>query len=312
MNDILWTIIGILAAIVIFLLIKIHLLRKSAREIRDEFAERLSMDTNTLIDISARDPYMRELAESINEQLRHLRRERRRFQQGDLELKEAVTNISHDLRTPLTAICGYLDLLEHEEKSPAAARYLEIIEDRIHNMKQLTEELFRYTVLASSGVKDSSSFCDVVLNSALEESIAAYYASLKGCGITPDISIPEKKIVRFLDPAVLSRIFANIISNAIKYSDGDLHISLHENGNILFSNKASRLDPTQVGRLFDRYYTVESASKSTGLGLSIARALTEQLHGQIFASYEGGSLNIRLSFPEDTRAESSRTESSRT
>lgn len=298
MNCILWMIIGILVIIVIFCFIKIHLLRKSAREIHEEFAQRLSLDTNTLISISSRDSHMLELAESINDQLRLLRQERRRFQQGDLELKEAVTNISHDLRTPLTAICGYLDLLEQEEKSPETARYLEIIADRIQTMKQLTEELFRYTVITSSGPETSSAFCEVVLNSALEESIAAYYASLKGCGITPEISIPEKKVVRFLDSSVLSRIFGNIISNAIKYSDGDLRLSLNENGEILFSNKASRLDSTQVGRLFDRYYTVESASRSTGLGLSIARTLTEQLHGEISAYYRDGSLIIRLYFPE--------------
>lgn len=298
MNGILWGIIGILVVIVIFLLIKIHLLQKSAREIRAELEERLSSDTNNLIFISSRDACMRELAESINEQLRLLRRERRRFQQGDRELKEAVTNVSHDLRTPLTAICGYLELLDQEEKSPETARYLDIIGERIQTMKQLTEELFRYTVLASSGAEDDSAFCSVVLNSALEESIAAYYASLKGCGITPVISIPDKKIVRLLDPSVLSRIFGNIISNAIKYSDGDLHISLDESGEILFSNKASRLDSTQTGRLFDRYYTVESASRSTGLGLSIARTLTERLHGEIFAYYKDGRLFIRLRFPE--------------
>ena len=91
---------------------------------------------------------MRRLTESINRELRSLRRERRRFQQGDLELKEAVTNISHDLRTPLTAICGYLDLLEQEEKSQNVQRYLSQIEDRTMALRQLTEELFCYSVLS--------------------------------------------------------------------------------------------------------------------------------------------------------------------
>ena len=107
-------VIGILL-IILVLSIKIFLVQKSAREIETAFAERLMTDTNTLIDISYQDKTMRKLTERLNIELRKLRKERHRFNRGDLELKEAVTNISHDLRTPLTAISGYLDLLDREE-----------------------------------------------------------------------------------------------------------------------------------------------------------------------------------------------------
>ena len=106
MDFLLLSIITILVAVIFGLLIKIYLMRKTALEITEAFQDRLSTDTNTLIDISSHDPYMRKLAVDINVQLRLLRKERHRYQQGDLELKEAVTNISHDLRTPLTAING--------------------------------------------------------------------------------------------------------------------------------------------------------------------------------------------------------------
>ena len=113
----LWLFISGLILVIILLLIKIHLLRKSAKEIECSFSEKLITDSNTLIDISSNDKYMCHLANEINIQLRKLRAERRKFQKGDIELKNAVTNVSHDLRTPLTAIYGYLDLLEQEEKS---------------------------------------------------------------------------------------------------------------------------------------------------------------------------------------------------
>ena len=119
----LWVSIGILIAIIIALLVKIHILQKSVKEIEIAFADRLVTDTNVLIDISSGDKNVRRLANTINGQLRKLRTERRRFQQGDLELKNAVTNISHDLRTPLTALSGYLELLEQEEKSESVNRY---------------------------------------------------------------------------------------------------------------------------------------------------------------------------------------------
>ena len=123
----LWLFISGLILVIVLLLIKIHLLRKSAKEIECSFAEKLITDSNTLIDISSNDKYMCHLANEINIQLRKLRAERRKFQKGDIELKNAVTNVSHDLRTPLTAIYGYLDLLEQEEKSEKVNRYKTII-----------------------------------------------------------------------------------------------------------------------------------------------------------------------------------------
>ncbi|MDE5671582.1 MAG: histidine kinase [Eubacterium sp.] len=144
MDILLWALIGIMAVIIIVLVIRIVLLRKSAKEIETAFADRLITDTNTRIDISSQDKCMRSLAASINVQLRKLREEHHRFVQGDTELKNAVTNISHDLRTPLTAISGYLDLLEKQEKSEETERYLSIIRERCENLKHLTEELFKF------------------------------------------------------------------------------------------------------------------------------------------------------------------------
>lgn len=293
----LWSLIAILLIIIVLLIIKICLMKKSAREISESFLDRLTEDTNTLIDISSRDRHMRKLAQEINIQLNKLKEERHRFQQGDRELKDAVTNISHDLRTPLTAVCGYLDLLEREEKSEDAGRYLAVIRSRTEILRQLTEELFRYSVFTSAADKAPGE--PVILNRLLEDSISAFYAALKQRDITPRITLPEEKIRRTLSRSACSRLFGNLISNALKYSDGDLEITLKDTGEIIFSNHASRLDRIQVERLFDRFYTVETASsRSNGLGLSIARTLTEQMGGTISAGYEDGILRICILFPE--------------
>ena len=246
----LWAFIGVLVLLILALLIKIHMLHKAAKEIADAFADRLMTDTNTLIDISGRDRHMRRLADAVNVQLRRIRAEHHRFRQGDAELKGAVTNISHDLRTPLTAICGYLDLLEKEEKSEVAERYIDIIKNRSEMLVQLTEELFGYSVILSR--ENDMPREPVVVNHVLEESIAAFYTALKEYGITPVIQMPEEKVVRMLDKSALSRVFSNLLNNAIKYSAGDLEITLHATGEISFSNTAPGLDEIQVGRLFDR------------------------------------------------------------
>ena len=265
-------VISILLILIFILLFKLFLVQKTAREIEAQFAERLMTETNTLIDISYQDKNMRRLAERLNSELRKLRKERHRFQQGDLELKSAVTNISHDLRTPLTAISGYLDLLDNVEKSEAAERYIEVIKNRTEVLKQLTEELFRYSIITSPEYDNSVEL--VVVNVVLEESILGFYAALQERKITPNISMTEKKVIRKVNRAALSRIFSNLINNAIKYSDGD------------------------VKRLFDRFYTVENARKSTGLGLSISRILIEQMNGTISAQYENGKLTICIQLPD--------------
>lgn len=287
---------GILTVVIIALLIKIALLHKGIDEVRAEMAERLNVDTNTLISVSGGDRHIKRLAAELNVLLRLLRKERRRLQSGDMELKEAVTNISHDLRTPLTAIRGYLDLLDKEEQSEKGKQYLAVIENRTEALIQLTEDLFRYSMVASESNK--MVFENVDMNSVLEESISAYYVGLKGSGITPEIFMPEEKVWRLLDRSGLARVFGNIISNAIRYSDGNLRIELSKQGEILFVNTASNLDEIQVGKLFDRFYTVESGKKSTGLGLSIAKNLVEQMNGKIDAQYVDHQLRICIVFPE--------------
>lgn len=283
----------LLTAGIVILLIKIYFMKKSAREIKEKIAERMSADTNTLIDISSSDRDIRALAESLNVQLQQLRREKLRYQQGDTELKEAVTNISHDLRTPLTAISGYLDLLEKEKTSDTVRKYITQIVNRTDAMKQLTEELFRYSIVASVREMNLETVC---LNSILEESIASYYGAIVQHGITPNVEISNARVERTLDKSALMRIFGNIISNTLKYSDGDLFVKLTENGVITFSNTAKNLNAVTVGRLFDRFYTVETAKNSTGLGLSIAKLFTEQMGGTIKAEYVNESLVITIYF----------------
>lgn len=291
-----WVLCGVLSAIILILCLKIYILKASMAEIRAELADWLNTDTNTIISISSNDRHIRLLVSDLNNQLRLLRKQRRQYFNGDKELKDAVTNISHDLRTPLTALCGYLDLLENEEKNENVTRYIMAIQNRAEVLKQLTEELFRYSIIIST--QEPMQFETLCVNSILEESLASFYVALTKRGITPQIDITEKKIMRTLNRTALLRIFSNILNNAVKYSDGDLKVELFETGEIIFSNTARNLNDVQVGKLFNRFFTVETARNSTGLGLAIAKTLVEQMHGTITAQYKDGVLSICLSFSE--------------
>ncbi len=288
-----WIICGVLAVIIAILAIKIRMMQKSMDEICVCVSEHLSSDTNQLITVSSSDKHVRHLASEIARQLTELRRQRRQYINGDRELKEAVTNISHDLRTPLTAICGYLELLESEEMTDNTRRYIEQIVNRTEALKALTEELFRYSVISS--VSDLS-YEKVNVGRVLEDTLISFYGVFEQKNITPQISLPESAVSHTLDKSALSRIFGNIVSNAVKYSNGDFSVTMTETGEITFSNTAHGLSSVEIGKLFDRFYTVDCARKSTGLGLSIAKLLTERMNGSISAEYKSDTLSIILSF----------------
>ena len=286
----------VLLALAVFLLVwKLILLRRSADALREGVQERLEEDTNTLLSIPSRDKAMCRLAAGLNVQLRQLRQERRRYQNGDRELKDAVTNVSHDLRTPLTAICGYLDLLEGEEKSEAAARYLELIRGRTDHLRELTEEFFRTSAVLAGW--EAGDLEEVSLNRAVEEALAAWYGAFSAKGVVPEVELPEESVIRRLNREALGRILSNILSNAVKYSPGDLRVTLTEDGTMAFSNAAPGLTPVLAQRLFDRYFTVETGREAVGLGLSIARQLAGQMGGTAGAQYQDGVLTVWVNFP---------------
>ena len=280
----------LLCAVIAVLSAKIILMKRAVRALANDFSDRVSSDTNTLIYTDSRDRDLCRLADVINTELRILRREHHRYTQGDRELKTAITNISHDLRTPLTAICGYLDILKETELPPQTAQHLAVIENRAAMMKQLTEELFTYSVILSQSTEDNTE--EVAVNQVLEESIIGLYAAFQARDIIPQVHIPEEKIIRNVNRAALSRVFSNLLTNAAKYSDGDLVISMDSECTITFENTSALLTQIQVERLFERFYTVEAARNSTGLGLSIAKTLTEQMGGTLEASYENHRLCI--------------------
>lgn len=286
-----WVLAAGLALLALGLGWKVALLRYGIKGLRRDLVERRGQDTNTLLSLPCRDRELRRLASALNQELRALRQERLRYQQGDKELKEAVVNISHDLRTPLTAISGYLQLLQGQDLPPDTRRYLEQIGGRTQAMKRLTEELFRYSVVVS---EENLAREPVDLRRAVEEALLSFYGALEGRGIEPQVRLPEEKVERLLDPAAVNRVLGNILTNALKYSAGDLEVTLEESGRLTFSNSAPGLDPVAAGRLFDRFYTVEAARNSTGLGLSIAKELTQRMGGSIGAELHGGTLTVWL------------------
>ena len=148
-------------------------------------------------------------------------------------------------RTPLTALIGYLDLLEQEENGETVGRYLSQIRNRTEALKDLTEELFQYSVAASSQELHPEPV-DVV--GVLEESLLSFYGVMQEKGIEPVIHLPEAPVCRSLDISAVNRIFSNIVSNALKYSDGDFFVCMDLDCGISFYQYGTELKRRRRGK----------------------------------------------------------------
>lgn len=283
-----------LVLIIIFLIYYIISINISIKEIEDNLDIILSNDTNKLITISTNNKRLNKLAANLNTNLRKIRKLEISYKNGNKELQESITNISHDLRTPLTAIKGYIDLIKKEKSKKKIVEYLKIIENKTEDLVILTEQLYDYS--KSLDLKDKLKKEKVCINDILEDTILSYYALIKKKNLTPEINITTKRIYRKIDKNMAIRILENIISNTIKYTDEDIKITLLDNGKIIIKNKSHVLDNTTVNKMFDRYYTIESGSNTSGIGLSIAKQLVNINGGKITAKYSLGYLIVELEF----------------
>ena len=282
-----WFYLFIIATILCIVFItKYFVIKKSIKEIEESISFIISSDTNALITISSNDKDLKKLSTVLNKDLKKLRELEIKYNQGNQELNRSITNISHDLRTPLTAIRGYLDLFDLKGLNKKQQEYLIYIDSKV--------KLFDF----SSGIDNENNFEkeDIYVNQVLEDVICSYYELFKQNNITPVVNITKQKIIRYVNEIMLKRILENIISNAIKYSEDNFVISLKDNGDLEFSNKTKLIDRTSLGKIFDRFYTVENAKKSTGIGLSIAKQLVELNDGKIIAEYKNNNLIITITF----------------
>lgn len=302
-----WFIISIILFVIcMILIIKIYLNNKDIKKIGENLEEILTNDTNNLITVSTSNKQIKKVAGKLNTELKKLRKVKIQYENGSEELKRTITNISHDMRTPLTAISGYIELMENNieaeevnnSKSKIIRReenkqkYLKIIKRKTSELIELTEQLFKFSTTMDTLWKIDKENC--CINEILEEILAEYYSIFKKKNIVPEINICNEMIYKNLNKNSLIRIFENILSNMIKYSDGDFKIRLERSGKIIFSNKAKKLDTTTVQKIFDRYFTVENANNVTGVGLSIAKQLVEINEGNIIAKYMDGNLVIEV------------------
>lgn len=283
----------ILIIISAIMFIKLYSYKKQIREITSQIKDFKDRKTNKKINTQMADKDIENLACEINEYLELYKRNEQEKVAFENTLKQGIANMSHDLRTPLTSIIGYLKLLQNNEIDKEEA--LAVLKNKTNKLNVLINDFFD---LASVESEDYElDIKRINLTNILQEEILALYEAFESRGFEPRINIIDKPIFIMGDKDSLERIVDNLLSNALKYAEGDIKINLEEasgKGVLSISNSCTTLAKEDVVHIFDRFYMADQVRKGqgVGLGLSIVKSLIEKMNGNIAAKLEADELSI--------------------
>ncbi|MCL2360516.1 MAG: HAMP domain-containing histidine kinase [Defluviitaleaceae bacterium] len=276
---------GLLAILLAIVLIKFLRLKNDIRQLSLRLDEIINSDTNAKLTTQTFDKDITAFIQSVNNLLTKNRRDFMTTQRTEEDLKRAIINISHDLRTPLTSAMGYLQMMKGD------SRYLEIIKGRLDTLASLMDNLFAF----SQAMEEKVSVKRSNIGNILREALTGSYIELEAKGFIVEAHIPDSPEYCLCDEDALKRVLQNLVKNAYVHGKEYLRVGLTGN-RIEIINKADGLQDLEISRIFDRFYTADAARthKRTGLGLAIAKELTEKMGGQIFAYIENEMLIVRV------------------
>ena len=295
-----YIIIGILAGIIILQSI---IMWKYQRQVKDscrQLAFLMKHDSNMLIHREFDLGGIGMLSDRLNDLLELRRKEEQYYQEKETLIADTYTNLSHDIRTPLTSLDGYFQLMEACENVEEQRRYLSIIHERIHSLNEMLEELFMFTKLKNESYRLELTSC--CINRILKETVFSYYDDWVRREIQPDIQITEEQLYIDGNKQGLSRIIQNVIKNGLDHGEKKIRIVLKREQNqavLRISNQVTASEQIDIEHVFDRFYKADAARSktSTGLGLSIAREFVRRMNGEIGAKIEKNEFIVEMSFP---------------
>lgn len=299
---------SLLAAALTFVLLFYWMTRKKMRsieELADGMKEISRGNLNHRVAERSKDE-IGSLATHINLMARELQQTIEEERRAERTKSELITNVSHDLRTPLTLIMGYLRLLKDKnfESPEQAEQYLQISYGKSEKLKQLIEDLFEYTKLSNHDVPLRLE--TVSLNELLDQLTEELVSAAENERLYLSRSLPADKVYVRMDPDKMIRVFENLLTNAIKYSlkPGEVRVRLlraERRALVGVTNRSEPLSPEQLERLFDRFYRVDSSRSSesggSGLGLAIAKSIVEAHDGRIWAESDQGEIRFWVELP---------------
>lgn len=306
-----WKILTAVLAIIVIIMAAVLLkIRAQLRDINDQLDFLYENDTNMLIGTDTNLIYLGQFKQRVNRFVEQWHKKRAEAAKKEQMISDTYTNLSHDIRTPLTSLDGYFQLLKDEKDEKLQAHYIGIIQERIASLKDILEELFMFTKLKNDTFNLEMDKCCV--SRLLKQTVFSYYDEWKMRGIEPVVDICDEQIFILANTQALKRVFQNVIKNGLVHGKSDIEIRLYTKalGNVSDKNKGNRMvnisvsntienpENVDVSQVFERFYKADEARSvtSSGLGLSIAKELVERMGGKINAQIEDNRFCINISY----------------
>ena len=269
-------------------------LHRAARRMREQMAD----ETTARLSLPCPSAGAEELLVCLNELLELRQEERAVYHRKEQELRQQIANVSHDLRTPLTSILGYLQLLEGEGLSPGKrVEYLSVNEGRARTLQTFIAAFYDLSRIEGGELPLERDKVD--LGRALSDQLAAAYEQIEESGLVMEVDIAPDMPPVWADGGAVTRIFSNLLTNALRHGEDTLAVKLYREGNAVvsaFSNRADGLTAEDAAHVFERFYTADKmrTGQSTGLGLAIVKALAERMGHTVAARWEDGVFTVEV------------------
>ena len=293
-----WITLG--AVVIAFIcIIRYELYRSQIRQFRDSIRFIEQYNSNMRITHEISKPEINDLVLEINNLMEKHRIMQHEVEKKEQALKDLVTNLSHDIRTPLTSLDGYFQLLMTCENIEDRERYFKIISGRIESLRILLDQLFMYMKLQNNSYEFEINDCN--LNKLLYDGLFEFYQEFTDRGMEPIIEIPEEAIIIKANPLAFRRVIQNIIKNSLEHGSNQFIVRAgisRKRVSIEFENGLPASNLIDIDKIFDRFYKADSArtSASTGLGLAIAKELILKMNGDISAIADENRFTIAIQF----------------
>lgn len=302
-----YVVVGILCMIILILVLVLWKYQRQVKDICRQLAFLKDHESNMMISREIDAGGIGQLSDLLNELLDRQKKERGAYLEKEKVIADTYTNLSHDIRTPLTSLDGYFQLLEESTDPKEQKRYQRIIHERINSLKEMLEELFTFTKLKNESYHLELSTCCV--NRILKDTVFSYYDDWMKHGIEPQIEIPREQFYIEANETALKRVIQNVIKNGLDHGERKIHIKLSresDNGQeqicLEICNQIPDSAKIDADRVFERFYKADEArsKSSTGLGLSIARELILRMNGEAQARAEGQEFGVVIRFCAST------------
>lgn len=285
----------VLSILCISLFIFLFILKREIHSIKNQLHE-CSRGMEKLIDITFIDKHLTELAAEINKNQIFQKKNKLSFIKREHHLKESILNIAHDLRTPLTSMIGYLQLLQKTELTDEQKEYLDVSLSRGWHLQTLISDFYDISILESKN--NATVLTKINLDNVLADTVLSFTEQFEEKSITPTITFLSTPTYVMADETMLKRIITNLISNAIRYAVKELKIEVLEKDfiEVTFQNAVEHDKSIDVSMLFEKFYTAELSrnQSGSGLGLYIVKILSEKMNGKVSANFKDNKLTISL------------------